>query len=258
MNQDSQTCSHHMCVASLSQSLNSSRTSRLRGPLLTTMTLPGPLQTVLDSLLNSQTSGAAVGAALITPGSRRNNGRVILMALAAAGSVYYLKTMRDEQAKGKRKLLKVKTTMDVDGKKKVAVDAEFFRQLKVLLKICIPSWQSPEVGLLALHTAFLIGRTWLSLIVAELDGQLVRDLIQANLNGFGWGLVKWFAISIPATYTNSMVLAPFHGANTLDSLFTEQIGHCIQNQTYSLRDRLVCGSQHVLQSVALGSSHRRA
>jgi hypothetical protein len=74
-------------------------------------------------------------------------------------------------------------------------------------------------------------RSYLSLFVAKLDGIIVRDLVRmekvfvlyspvtladttsfiftkvsANLKGFGMGLVYWFALAIPSTYTNSMVI----------------------------------------------------
>ena len=59
--------------------------------------------------------------------------------------------------------------------------------------------------LLLLHSVFLVLRTWLSLKVAKLDGRIVRDLVAANGKEFLKGLVFWFAIAIPATYTNSMI-----------------------------------------------------
>lgn len=69
----------------------------------------------------------------------------------------------------------------------------------------IPNSKSKEVFLLALHTAFLVLRTYLSVLVARLDGMIVRDLVTANGRGFLRGLGLWFALAIPSTYTNSMV-----------------------------------------------------
>lgn len=53
------------------------------------------------------------------------------------------------------------------------VDALFYSRLRHLLRIVIPSWRSKEAGLLAMHSAFLLFRTLLSLYVADLDGRSV-------------------------------------------------------------------------------------
>jgi hypothetical protein len=60
---------------------------------------------------------------------------------------------------------------------KVGVDARFWKQFKYIMKICIPSWKSRTVGLISLHTIFLVLRTYLTVIVARIDGRLVRDLV---------------------------------------------------------------------------------
>ncbi|KAL1917272.1 uncharacterized protein VTP21DRAFT_4928 [Calcarisporiella thermophila] len=88
---------------------------------------------------------------------------------------------------------------------KVGVGKEFLRELRAIVNIIIPSVWSKEVFLLLLQSAFLVLRTWLSVVVAKLDGQIVRDLVSANGPAFLKGLGYWFAISLPATYTNSMI-----------------------------------------------------
>jgi len=55
------------------------------------------------------------------------------------------------------------------------------------------------------HSTFLILRTYLSLVVARIDGRIVKDLVAANGKDFLQSLTLFFAISIPATYTNSMI-----------------------------------------------------
>jgi len=61
---------------------------------------------------------------------------------------------------------------------KVAVDAVFFGRLWKLLKIVMPGVLSPEFWLLVLHSGFLVARTWLSVVVANLDGRLVKNLVR--------------------------------------------------------------------------------
>jgi ATP-binding cassette subfamily D (ALD) long-chain fatty acid import protein len=63
------------------------------------------------------------------------------------------------------------------GTAKVGINKEFFRQLKAILMIIIPRKGSKEVALVIAHTSFLLLRTYLSLLVAQLDGKLVGDLV---------------------------------------------------------------------------------
>lgn len=91
------------------------------------------------------------------------------------------------------------------GKKSVGVNREFFRQLKCIFMIIFPRTTSKEIFMLIIHTFFLLMRTYLSLLVAKLDGIIVRDLVTADLKGFAKGLVYWYLLAIPSTYTNSMI-----------------------------------------------------
>ncbi|KAK0211442.1 ABC transporter transmembrane region 2-domain-containing protein [Armillaria fumosa] len=86
------------------------------------------------------------------------------------------------------------------------IDLAFFRQLRaILFRIAIPSFRSKEAFIVALHSFFLVSRTVLSIAVARLDGIIVRDLVRADARGFLRGLVLWFLLAIPSTYTNSMI-----------------------------------------------------
>lgn len=66
----------------------------------------------------------------------------------------------------------------------------FLHQFLSLMSIMIPRWTSKEAGLLFSHGAFLMLRTYLSLVVAQLDGEIVRDLVAGNGRLFLWGIVK--------------------------------------------------------------------
>ncbi|GAA5853085.1 hypothetical protein JCM8547_000196 [Rhodosporidiobolus lusitaniae] len=88
---------------------------------------------------------------------------------------------------------------------RVGVNKEFFRQLGAIFRIIIPRATSKEVFLVGLHTTFLVLRTYLSLLVAKLDGKLVGDLVSANGRGFLNGLLLWFALAVPSVYTNAMI-----------------------------------------------------
>lgn len=94
---------------------------------------------------------------------------------------------------------------EAQGKKKVELNREFFRNLGRLLKICIPGYKSKEARLLVSHSVFLVLRTLISLYVAELDGRLVSSLVKGRGKAFLKGLVWWMLVAIPATFTNSML-----------------------------------------------------
>ncbi|RCH99303.1 hypothetical protein CU098_010907, partial [Rhizopus stolonifer] len=93
----------------------------------------------------------------------------------------------------------------IDFTQKVGVNKEFRRQLGAIASILFPHWHTKEAALLVLHSVFLVLRTYLSVVVARLDGRIVRDLVNGNGRQFLIGLGYWFAIAVPATYTNSMI-----------------------------------------------------
>ena len=69
----------------------------------------------------------------------------------------------------------------------------------------IPRWRSKDTGLLLGHGFFLVLRTYLSLVVARLDGEIVRDLVAGNGKSFTIGIVKWLGLGGLSSYTNSMI-----------------------------------------------------
>ncbi|KAJ2821839.1 ATP-binding cassette long-chain fatty acid transporter pxa1, partial [Coemansia erecta] len=95
--------------------------------------------------------------------------------------------------------------LDVGSGKRAKLDRVFLRQLRALARIIIPSLASKEAAIIAMHAVFLVLRTWLSVVVAELDGKIVKHLVRGHGRRFLAGLLSWFAIAIPATYTNSMI-----------------------------------------------------
>ncbi|KAJ3021785.1 hypothetical protein HKX48_007756 [Thoreauomyces humboldtii] len=175
---------------------------------------PGPLPDVILNFID-QVSSTAVPAITATAAFHARTRRVRRGAIGvavAAGALYYV---RSRQKATNRRALAIAagladTPLDqplkVDRNQiKVAVDKRFLRQLKYIWAICVPNWHSKTIFILMLHTTFLVLRTYLSVIVARLDGRLVRDLVAADARSFGKGLLYWFAVALPATYTNSMI-----------------------------------------------------
>lgn len=88
---------------------------------------------------------------------------------------------------------------------KPGLNLAFLHQMLSLLSIMIPRMTGKETALLLSHSVCLIARTYLSLVVARLDGEIVRDLVAGNGKAFSWGIVKWLAVGFPAVYCNAMV-----------------------------------------------------
>ncbi|ROT34991.1 peroxisomal long-chain fatty acid import protein [Sodiomyces alkalinus F11] len=88
---------------------------------------------------------------------------------------------------------------------KPGLNLAFLHQFLSLMSIMIPRWSSKEAGLLLSHGMFLLLRTYLSLVVARLDGEIVRDLVAGQGKNFIWGLIKWCGLGGFASYTNAMI-----------------------------------------------------
>ncbi|KAK0748008.1 ABC transporter transmembrane region 2-domain-containing protein [Apiosordaria backusii] len=88
---------------------------------------------------------------------------------------------------------------------KPGLNLAFLHQFLSLMSIMIPRWTSKEAGLLVSHGVFLMLRTYLSLVVARLDGEIVRDLVAGNGKAFLLGLAKWCGLGGFASYTNAMI-----------------------------------------------------
>jgi ATP-binding cassette subfamily D (ALD) long-chain fatty acid import protein len=88
---------------------------------------------------------------------------------------------------------------------KPGLNLAFLHQFLSLGSIMVPRWGSKETGLLMSHGVFLLLRTYLSLLIARLDGEIVRDLVAGKGRAFTWGIVKWCGIGTLASYTNAMI-----------------------------------------------------
>ncbi|KAJ5247735.1 ABC transporter N-terminal [Penicillium chermesinum] len=88
---------------------------------------------------------------------------------------------------------------------KPGLNLAFLHQFLSLGSIMVPRWGSKETGLLMSHGVFLLLRTYLSLLIARLDGEIVRDLVAGKGKAFLWGIVKWCGIGTLASYTNAMI-----------------------------------------------------
>ncbi|MCJ1288368.1 hypothetical protein MMC26_007723 [Xylographa opegraphella] len=96
---------------------------------------------------------------------------------------------------------------------KPGLNLAFLHQFLSLLSIMVPHWNSRELGLLLSQGAFLMLRTYLSLVVARLDGEIVRDLVAGHGRAFLWGILKWCGIGgmLPGTKSPGLMALTFTG-----------------------------------------------
>ena len=143
---------------------------------------------------------------------RQHPGKSGAILAAAISTSYYVYRRRHPERSGIRRTLStaairyseefLKSQEQVPTK---TIDAKFLSNLVFLSRIMFPRWRTREMGILILHSLFLVLRTILSIVLAQFDGYLVRSMVSAQGRKFMIGLVWWFAISIPASYDNSMI-----------------------------------------------------
>ncbi len=112
------------------------------------------------------------------------------------------------------------------------VDRKFFSKLRKLLDIAVPcrcpplstslilsfalgfsliaarvceAWYCEETGYLSVLLVFLIGRTFLSIKISEVNGSIVKAIVERNLVQFLARLGVLASIAVPASTINSML-----------------------------------------------------
>lgn len=109
----------------------------------------------------------------------------------------------DEEEKNKGR--KTRQPYGKERARVVGLDKKFLMQLLGLLRIMVPGWRTKEAGLLTCATLTLLARTFLSVYVATLEGQIVKRIVLKDVRGVFLMLGRWFAIALPATFVNSAI-----------------------------------------------------
>jgi ABC-type uncharacterized transport system fused permease/ATPase subunit len=97
-----------------------------------------------------------------------------------------------------------KVSKESKGKKKrIAVDALFFKRLCKILKVCVPGFFSKEMLLILTQGGLLVGRSILTDLISEQEGAAGSALINHHRYTFLVHVCKFCIISVPASITNS-------------------------------------------------------
>ncbi|XP_072026862.1 ATP-binding cassette sub-family D member 2-like [Amphiura filiformis] len=140
-------------------------------------------------------------------------------------------------------------------KSSTSVDADFYRRILKLLKIIMPGIWTKEFGLLLLHTSSLVARTFLSIYVAQLEGGMVKAIVQTDVWVFLGYIMKWLGVAIPATFVNSAIR--FLESNLALAFRSRLVAHAyklyFKNQTYyrigNLDSRLANADQNLTEDI---------
>ena len=136
------------------------------------------------------------------------------------------------------------------------VDSVFARRFYRILRIIIPGVSSKEFLLLNLFSGFLVGRTLLSLYVADLDGRIVSALVRGQGRQFLMYILYWMLVALPATYTNSMLtylqnkLAIGFRTRLVNHLHEKYLSNMTFYKVANLDDRIKNADQLITQDVS--------
>jgi len=130
----------------------------------------------------------------------------LLSAVLAGGGLSYFtltQLVGDAAKKEKQYIQKFKASKRTRKKVRTAVDKEFTTDLRVLLRIAIPSLWSKEVLYMLILAFFLVVRTLLSIRIADVNGTIVKAIVKRRFWVFVMRIMTLGSIAVPASFVNS-------------------------------------------------------
>lgn len=91
------------------------------------------------------------------------------------------------------------------SKSKALLYPDFQKDMRYLLNICFPTWNCGEALRVYIFCAILLSRSMLSLITAEVDGYLVKQLINREKRSIVVGIMMWLGIALPSSFVNALI-----------------------------------------------------
>lgn len=91
------------------------------------------------------------------------------------------------------------------GKNKGHVDKYFFKNVVRLLKVCIPGILTKESGSFFILAGTMIGRTFLSIYMADITSDIVKSIVKKDLSNFMYLILVLAGLSLPGAFMNSLI-----------------------------------------------------
>ena len=88
---------------------------------------------------------------------------------------------------------------------KAVVYPGFTKDLKYLARVVFPSARCKEAMQCYAFALVLLTRTLLSLVVAEVDGYMVKQLINRDLRHIIIGIGYWLLLAVPSSFVNALI-----------------------------------------------------
>ena len=126
-----------------------------------------------------------------------NTKKAVVAGIAALSVLAILKKVKDTQTKNHKKKQQqnagtvVKLPIEIktgDQKRKGQLNQKFLKELWTLIKIVLPGVFTKEAVLLAFHTLALAIRTVISIQVANLEGKIVKAIVDKKKRAFVYRL----------------------------------------------------------------------
>lgn len=102
----------------------------------------------------------------------------------------------DESNKSSQKYIKAK-------KVRGNVDREFINRVVKLFKQLVPSWRNKEVGYIVGLGFLVILRTMMSIWLADVNGRVVKAIVNKDIKMFAKRIFILFLFAIPSSTVNS-------------------------------------------------------
>ena len=83
------------------------------------------------------------------------------------------------------------------------VDAEFWKRIKELIRVVIPDMYCKEIKYIILLTIMLVLRTYMSIYLADVNGNIVRAIVNRNFTKFCKRLFYLAMFAVPSSAVNS-------------------------------------------------------
>ena len=99
------------------------------------------------------------------------------------------------------------------------VDAAFFSRIKALINVVIPDWTCKESKYIAILSLLLLLRTQMSIYLADVNGKIVKSIVDRNFSKFCYRVSKNKDLSL------TFVLLDFQFGNVLSPGFRSEFSY---------------------------------